>query len=96
MLQSINMNPLDIPLLTHIAIPKKAIGFLNMDCGLVHRNICLSSVFVDEAGEWKLGGVEFMHPFGDSHVPQKSRESLRRYDPPEASKPSANRRIEKW
>lgn len=96
MLQSLNMNPLDIPLLTHIAIPKKAIGFLNMDCGLVHRNICLSSVFVDEAGEWKLGGVEFMHTFGDSHAPQKSLETLRRYDPPEASKPAATRRMEKW
>ena len=52
---------------------------------------------MDEAGEWKLGGVEFMHPFGDSHVPRKSLEFLWRYDPPEASKPAAAaRRTEKW
>ena len=88
---------INLYLLQHTAVPQKAIGFLSTDCGLVHRNICLSSIFVDEAGEWKLGGVEFMHSFGDSHVPRKSLEFLWRYDPPEASKPAAAaRRTEKW
>ena len=76
---------------------QKAIGFLNNDCGLVHRNVCLSSVFVDGAGEWKLAGVEFMVPHGDSaSAPPKSLETLRKYDPPEMGKPAAARKTEKW
>ena len=75
---------------------QKAIGFLSVDCGLVHRNICLSSLFVDGAGEWKLGGVEFMHQFNDSSVPRKTLEGLKKYDPPELNKPAAARRAEKW
>ena len=72
-------------------------SFLSNDCSLVHRNICLSSVFVDEAGEWKLAGVEFMHPHGDtSPPPRKHLEVLHKYEPPESAKPGAARRAEKW
>ena len=76
--------------------PQKALGFLSKDCSLVHRGICLSSVFVDGAGEWKLGGVEWMHAHGDSPVPPKTLELLQRYDPPEIGKPAAAKRVEKW
>ena len=76
---------------------QKAVSFLSNDCGLVHRNVCLSSVFVDWAGEWKLAGVEFMLPHGDAaSAPPKSLEMLRKYDPPESSKPGAARKAEKW
>jgi len=75
-------------------VVKKSIHFLSKDCGLVHRNINLFSVFVDLAGEWKLGGVEFMCGYADPAPPGKQLEELRRYDPPEASK--SLRRSEKW
>ncbi len=51
------------------------------------------SVFVDLAGEWKLGGVEFMHAYSDSE-PSKRLQDLRKYDPPETGK--STRRTEKW
>ena len=75
---------------------QKAVGFLSKDCSLVHRNVCLSSVFVDSAGEWKLAGVEFMTPHSETSPPPKSLGALRRYDPPEAGKPGAAKRGEKW
>ena len=75
---------------------QKGLSFLNIDCGLVHRNVCLSSVFVDGAGEWKLAGVEFMYPHGDTTPPPKTLQLLKKYNPPEVSKPAAVRRAEKW
>ena len=63
----------------------------------MHRNVCLSSVFVDQASEWKLAGVEFLHPHGDiANAPRKFLEALRKYDPPEAGKTGGARRGEKW
>ena len=76
---------------------QKAISFLSNDFGLVHNNISLSSIFVDTAGEWKVGGVEFMQPFTElGGSPPRKLEGLRKYDHPEASKPAASRRAEKW
>ncbi|RUS24657.1 armadillo-type protein [Jimgerdemannia flammicorona] len=40
--------------------PQNAIKFLNADCGLVHGNIRLSSIFATKGGEWKLGGFELL------------------------------------
>jgi SCY1-like protein 1 len=36
------------------------IKFLNEDCHLVHGNLRPSSIFVNDAGEWKLGGLELL------------------------------------
>ncbi len=36
-----------------------ALNFLNIDCKIIHNNINVSSIFVNKAGEWKLGGLEF-------------------------------------
>ena len=72
---------------------QKSISFLSNDCSLVHHNLCLSSVFVDGAGEWKLAGVEFMHAHGDPAAPRKHLEMLHKYEPPEFTKA---RRGEKW
>lgn len=56
--------------------------FLNKDCQLSHYNVCMSSVFVDRAGEWKLFGLEYMTPSKDP-PPIKVIPSLRIYNPPE-------------
>ncbi|KAI9319642.1 armadillo-type protein [Dichotomocladium elegans] len=37
-----------------------AIKFINHDCGMVHGNVRVSSIFTNEAGEWKLGGLELL------------------------------------
>lgn len=62
----------------------KGLGFLTMDCGLSHNNICSTSIFVDKAGEWKIGGVEYMCPATES-PPTKTLPCLDRYNPPELS-----------
>ncbi|KAK6638702.1 hypothetical protein RUM43_006969 [Polyplax serrata] len=62
----------------------RALSFLINDGNLRHNNVCLSSVFVNAAGEWKLGGVEYVAGVSDSHaLPTKLIPSLDRYDPPE-------------
>ena len=45
----------------------------------------MASVFVDKAGEWKLGGVDYMYPASgaDSLPPIKILPALEKYDPPE-------------
>ncbi|CAO3664461.1 unnamed protein product [Umbelopsis vinacea] len=37
-----------------------AIKFINNDCGMVHGNVRVSSIFTNKAGEWKLGGFELL------------------------------------
>ena len=61
------------------------------DSNLCHGNINLYSVFVDPAGEWKLGAVEYVHAHGSDPVAKLP--SLGRYDPPEGKAP---RRKENW
>lgn len=55
------------------------------DCNLIHNNVCMASVFVDSAGEWKLAGVDYMYPAQgpDSDPPAKILPLLERYDSPE-------------
>ncbi|GBM05859.1 N-terminal kinase-like protein [Araneus ventricosus] len=58
------------------------LGFLNKDCQLSHNNICLSSIFVDRAGEWRLFGLEYVASVKEP-FPIKVLPSLRTYNPPE-------------
>mgnify|MGYP001796532769 CR=1 FL=1 len=74
--------------------------FLINNAGLIHGNICLTSVFVDVAGEWKIGGVEYLQPVDHSPnsepTPQRL-PTLQVYDPPEGRKYSkTSRKLEKW
>ena len=64
-------------------------NFLNNDCKLIHNNVCISSIVVNKAGEWKLTGFEYTHGIEDQQFPLKVLPSLDRYDPPEKS-PVAN------
>eukprot|EP00112_Aurelia_sp_Birch-Aquarium-sp1_P017328 Seg4000.2 transcript_id=Seg4000.2/GoldUCD/mRNA.D3Y31 product="N-terminal kinase-like protein" protein_id=Seg4000.2/GoldUCD/D3Y31 len=68
-----------------------ALSFMVNDSNLCHGNINLYSVFVDPAGEWKLGAVEYVHMHGSEPVAKLP--SLGRYDPPEGKAP---RRKENW
>ena len=63
----------------------KAIAFL-VEQGMAHHNICISSVFVDKAGEWKLGGLELLT--AESDAPGATVGGLStpaKYAPPEGS-----------
>lgn len=73
----------------------KGLGFLTGDCGLSHNNVSSASVFVDRAGEWKMGGVEYMCP-GTEAPPIKTLPSLDRYAPPELADTSRRKPGPKW
>ena len=51
---------------------------------LIHNNVCLSSIFIDRAGEWKLFGLEYMFG-GEDYPPTKVSHGLDKYEPPEKS-----------
>eukprot|EP00049_Salpingoeca_infusionum_P009239 m.153101 g.153101 ORF g.153101 m.153101 type:complete len:801 (+) comp14281_c0_seq2:173-2575(+) len=65
------------------------VGFL-VDQNLVHRNIGCDSIFVDETGDWKLGGFEYldMHVCPISDLPKPPPEM---YLPPERVKGQTTR-----
>ncbi len=75
---------------------QKGLSFLINDVGLIHNNVCMPSVFVDKAGEWKLGGFDYMFPSSgpESIPPVKILPSLEKYDPPE--KGDRRKKSEKW
>ena len=37
-----------------------AVKFLNIDCNIVHGQVCMPSLFVDKGMDWKLGGFELL------------------------------------
>ncbi len=67
---------------------QKALSFLVNDCHLNHNNLGMWAVFVDRAGEWKLGGLDHVtSDQGDSTSlppPKVMNPDLERYDPPES------------
>ncbi|XP_048884654.1 N-terminal kinase-like protein isoform X2 [Brienomyrus brachyistius] len=75
----------------------KALSFLVNDCHLLHNNLGMWAVFVDRAGEWKLGGLDHVTPDqGDASLPpRKSNPDMEKYDPPEALT-SSGKTGEKW
>ncbi|XP_066996416.2 N-terminal kinase-like protein [Anabrus simplex] len=74
----------------------RALSFLNNDGNLRHNNVCLSSVFVNGAGEWKLGGVEYVAGANEgTGLPIKILPALEKYDPPEKADPSRQRLVTK-
>lgn len=77
---------------------QKGLSFLVNDCNLIHNNVCMSSTFVDQAGEWKLGGVDYMYPAtgAENLPPVKILPYLERYDPPEKSDLNRGIKGEKW
>ncbi|XP_010634481.1 N-terminal kinase-like protein [Fukomys damarensis] len=76
----------------------KALSFLVNDCSLIHNNVCMAAVFVDRAGEWKLGGLDYMYSAqgNDGGPPSKGIPELEQYDPPELADSSGRVVREKW
>ncbi|XP_034545931.1 N-terminal kinase-like protein [Notolabrus celidotus] len=76
----------------------KALSFLVNDCHLLHNNLGVWSVFVDRAGEWKLGALDHVaaeqgDPSGVSlPAPKAVYPDMEKYDPPEMPNSSG----EKW
>uniref|UniRef100_A0A8C7NVL0 N-terminal kinase-like protein n=1 Tax=Oncorhynchus mykiss TaxID=8022 RepID=A0A8C7NVL0_ONCMY len=67
----------------------KALSFLVNDCHLLHNNLGIWSVFVDRAGEWKLGGLDHMTPENEdasTSLPSAKavHSDMDKYDPPES------------
>ncbi|XP_044126716.1 N-terminal kinase-like protein [Bufo gargarizans] len=73
----------------------KALSFLTNDCNLIHNNVYMSAVFVDRAGEWKLGGLDYVYPAGSEESAPKKGPELEKYNPPEKSDRSKPP-VEKW
>ncbi|CAH2325292.1 N-terminal kinase [Pelobates cultripes] len=73
----------------------KALSFLVNDGNLIHNNVCMSAVYVDRAGEWKLGGLEYMYPAGAEETAPRKISELEKYDPPEKTERSKSSK-EKW
>lgn len=40
-----------------------ALNFVNIECKLVHGNVCPDSLFVDKSGSWRLGGFDLASEF---------------------------------
>ncbi|XP_050294202.1 N-terminal kinase-like protein [Anthonomus grandis grandis] len=74
----------------------RALSFLNNDGALRHNNVNIWSVFVNNSGEWKLGGVEYVLSAQESNISiYKATPALEIYDPPEKNDPSKQRLITK-
>uniref|UniRef100_T1J9K5 N-terminal kinase-like protein n=1 Tax=Strigamia maritima TaxID=126957 RepID=T1J9K5_STRMM len=70
----------------------KAINFLVNDCNLVHNNVCIWSILKNQAGEWKLGGLEYVCLSSEAG-PIKILSQLEKYNPPEKSDSNNKRKI---
>ncbi|XP_023231416.1 N-terminal kinase-like protein [Centruroides sculpturatus] len=73
----------------------KGLCFLNNDCNLLHNYICMSSVFVDRAGEWRLGGLDYVCS-ANQKSPSKLLFTQEVYNPPEVKSQPCNKEIPKW
>jgi SCY1-like protein 1 len=66
--ESAKLNQSNIP---HLLVPWglysvfRTLNFLNKDCNMTHGHLSRASIFVTEAGEWKLGGLELCSTTAD-------------------------------
>ncbi|KAK3865082.1 hypothetical protein Pcinc_029279 [Petrolisthes cinctipes] len=73
-------------ILTYIDSFEKALAFLNNEGGLTHHTVNSISVFVTQAGDWKLSGVECCSSVATPPTPgSRPVPALQVYSPPEAS-----------
>ena len=71
---------------------QKSLAFINEVGGLVHGAVCLPNIFVNDAGEFKLGGFDLLAPITDTenHLMRSFGvlSGLRKYLPPEIASES--------
>ncbi|CAH8451405.1 unnamed protein product [Heterobilharzia americana] len=72
----------------------KALVFLNDDGKLAHNGVCLDSVFVTTAGEWKLGALDFVGPVNEP--PPSVRQTADFANPTDPYIPSDGRLVDSW
>lgn len=64
----------------------KGLQFINNDCNMNHNNININSIFVNTAGMWKIGSLEYICSHDD--LPPSRHDSLSdKYTPPERLDP---------
>lgn len=49
----------------------KALQFLHNNCNIVHHDVQPNSIFVTEAGDWKLGGFKFLKSIDDLSINER-------------------------
>lgn len=70
---------------------------MNNDGNLRHNNVSVWSIFVNNSGEWKLGGLEYVSSADvQSPPPVKIIPALEIYDPPERNDPNKLKQMSKW
>ncbi|RWS10279.1 N-terminal kinase-like protein [Dinothrombium tinctorium] len=72
------------------------LGFLINECNLRHNNIFMGSIFVNKAGCWKIGGLEYVTSATEDAYPYKHISALEIYSPPERSDLSTRKVGPKW
>ncbi|RWS24757.1 N-terminal kinase-like protein [Leptotrombidium deliense] len=72
------------------------LGFLINECNLRHNNIFMGSIFVNKAGVWKIGGLEYVTSATDDVYPYKYISALEVYSPPERADLSQRKSGPKW
>jgi SCY1-like protein 1 len=91
--EAAKLNQSNIP---HLLVPWglysvfRTLNFLNKDCSMAHGHLSRASIFVTEAGEWKLGGLELCSAAADADAALIKCYRLwnRMYLPPETVKVS--------
>lgn len=74
----------------------KGLAFLINDCNLNHNNIFHASIFVNNFGNWKIGGFEYVTSTTDSYYPSKKNSYLDKYSPPEMKSGGSTTHSSKW
>lgn len=69
-----------------------------MDAKLRHNGLHGDAIFVNDAGDWKLFGLQIMTPATDEGdgIPGSALQSLVKYDPPEIGDSSKRRLSTPW
>lgn len=79
----------------------KGLHFMNNDCQLNHNNINIHSIFVNQSGVWKIGGLDYICSVDES-PPQLQCDLADKYTPPERldsakmKHPGAKYAVDSW
>lgn len=71
----------------------KGVAFINNDCHLYCLNLSLSSIFINDSCDWKLGNFDATCSSSESY-PSRVHSHFQKYCPPEVSESS--RSLNKW